>query len=259
MPFIPAWLDDENLTPHEFRIACHIGRRGDCFESARSIASHCKISRNCTLKSIKFLVGKGIVSEAETSRGGTVLKLSYPSPSGSLESQSGSNESQEGGSLRSQGGSLESQGGSLRSQSGSNGAPEGTTPNKVIPLREKKAREVVLEKKRGQKSRPSPWPQILEMEWPGGLKNDPEFVELFREWVSFRSKFKKITQEPTVFFGRQLKKLSGWGVAGAVASVSKSLECEWQGIFEPDQRTMANGRGKPAKPNDELTAADFLA
>jgi len=257
MPFIPAWFDDLRLDPRSLSIAVHVARRGDCFESSKSIAEHCQIGRNTVLKLINEMVEKGVL-EKEGSKGGkSVLRLSLPDL-GSIQNGEGSIQNGPPSPIQIPLGSIQNGPPSIQNGEGSiqNGEGWSNLDTLRYPL---KGKEVTKEKKVTKKRTVDVWPQILEMEWPGGLKNDPDFVELFKQWVSFRSKLKKITQEPTVFFGRQLKKLSGWGVAGAVASVSKSLECEWQGIFEPDQRTMANGRGKPAKPNDELTAADFLA
>ena len=129
MPFIPAWFDDLGLTSRQFRIACRVARRGDCYESARAIATHCKISRNTVLAEIKTLVSLGVIAQLRSDNGRPFFRLVYPQSSGTELSRPLNGES---GTGLSQGGLIECTGGTGLSQNGSNRVPEGTTPIKVI-------------------------------------------------------------------------------------------------------------------------------
>jgi len=63
-PFIPASLDDLPLTPNQFRIVCHIARRGDCYESVPNMAKHCGISPNTIWSILKHLEACKIIVRA---------------------------------------------------------------------------------------------------------------------------------------------------------------------------------------------------
>ena len=54
-PFIPAKLDDAELTPHEFRLFCRIARRGDCTESVGGIASATNMHSDTVRAGLKTL------------------------------------------------------------------------------------------------------------------------------------------------------------------------------------------------------------
>jgi hypothetical protein len=55
MPFIPARLDDAALTLAQFRILCHIARRGQCYESGRNMAKACRINHITLWSALSFL------------------------------------------------------------------------------------------------------------------------------------------------------------------------------------------------------------
>lgn len=67
-PFIPSWLDDAGLTPAQFRVYCHIARRGACWESLPSFARCCKMDREGVQKAIRELESKGWISKRRTGR-----------------------------------------------------------------------------------------------------------------------------------------------------------------------------------------------
>lgn len=61
-PFIPAWLDDARLTAAEFRVYCHIARRGRCFEKLQGIADICRLNRKTDHTVLNRLVNTGLLS-----------------------------------------------------------------------------------------------------------------------------------------------------------------------------------------------------
>jgi hypothetical protein len=71
--FIHSSLDDAGLSPAEFRIYCHISRRGECFSKLESIASTCRISLPTTRKALKLLTALGMLESQR--RDGTTTKF----------------------------------------------------------------------------------------------------------------------------------------------------------------------------------------
>jgi len=135
MPFIPAWFDDLDLTAQEMRVLIRVARRRQCFESHRSIAESCQLSRNTVSRAIKSMLEKGVIQGSRDQSNRPFLELVARDLGGSRLSRNGSEMShtQEclSGSNMSRGGSNMSRGGSNGSQNGSNGGPEGTTPLKL--------------------------------------------------------------------------------------------------------------------------------
>jgi len=76
-PFIPSVLDDYGLTAAQFRIVCHVWRRGQCFEAIRTTAAICKLSVNTVRKSLKGLRKLRMIQSKERS-GETVLHKPLP-------------------------------------------------------------------------------------------------------------------------------------------------------------------------------------
>lgn len=56
-PFIPAWLDDAGLTPHQHRVLCTLWRRGEgkCYPSMANIAKTCRMKRDTVCKVLREL------------------------------------------------------------------------------------------------------------------------------------------------------------------------------------------------------------
>lgn len=65
LPFIPAKLDELGLTPHEFRVYCHIARRagpdGVCFDSIESASRTCRIEKKTYRRALRRLICYGLV------------------------------------------------------------------------------------------------------------------------------------------------------------------------------------------------------
>ena len=60
--FIHAAVDDAGLTPAQFRVLCHVGRRGACFESVGNMAARCRLHADTVRRSLKELVRLGWLS-----------------------------------------------------------------------------------------------------------------------------------------------------------------------------------------------------
>lgn len=62
--------------------------------------------------------------------------------------------------------------------------------------------------------------------------NLPAFVEVWKEWVSFRKKLKSC-KDWGLLFKKVLQQLETYGVDGAIQSLNASIAGGWQGVFEP--------------------------
>jgi hypothetical protein len=66
--FVHSKLDEMGLSPAQFRVFCHIARRGECFACLESIANVCRLHPDTVAACLKFLVASGMV--ARTTRPG---------------------------------------------------------------------------------------------------------------------------------------------------------------------------------------------
>ncbi len=60
--FIHSALDKYGLTPVQFRVFCKISSRGECFESARTMAKGCKMNADTLWAAIKFLESNRLIT-----------------------------------------------------------------------------------------------------------------------------------------------------------------------------------------------------
>jgi hypothetical protein len=59
--FIHSSLDEAGLSPAEFRVLCHIARRGDCYATIDTIAEVCRMATNTVRKALKSLAAQSFV------------------------------------------------------------------------------------------------------------------------------------------------------------------------------------------------------
>ena len=86
-PFIPAWLDDADLTAVEFRLLAHVwrraGKKGACYESVAKMAAHIGVSERTIQYALRSLEENrwisGVRKAGETTR-------YYPNPEGGATS-----------------------------------------------------------------------------------------------------------------------------------------------------------------------------
>lgn len=62
-PFIPRWLDELGLAANEFRVLCHLWRRGrgTCFPSGETIAQTCRLHPDTVWKVLKKLETQSLI------------------------------------------------------------------------------------------------------------------------------------------------------------------------------------------------------
>jgi hypothetical protein len=61
--FIHSALDDYGLTPQQFRVVCHVARRGVCYGAAKGIGAVCKMHRDTVFACLMFLTKCGILKQ----------------------------------------------------------------------------------------------------------------------------------------------------------------------------------------------------
>jgi predicted DNA-binding transcriptional regulator len=77
--FIHSCLDEAMLTPVQFRIYCHITRRGECFASADKIAQCCRISRDSVWPAVNILERRGMIEILHRAGRTTIYRSTPPS------------------------------------------------------------------------------------------------------------------------------------------------------------------------------------
>ena len=75
--FIHSKLDDAGLTASEFRIVCHVARRGICFAAVESISRICRLSEGTVRAGLKSLAAQGLLIR-ETREGQTTVHRLAP-------------------------------------------------------------------------------------------------------------------------------------------------------------------------------------
>lgn len=81
LSFIHSSLDDAGLSLSEFRLYCHLLRRGECFSSANTIAEVCRMHVDTVWPALRSLERRGlIVREARRGRTSLIRVSANPNP-----------------------------------------------------------------------------------------------------------------------------------------------------------------------------------
>lgn len=59
--FVPASVDDYGLSASQFRVLCHIARRGECYSTVATIANVCLLSPKTVRSALRELRSQGLV------------------------------------------------------------------------------------------------------------------------------------------------------------------------------------------------------
>ena len=60
-PLIPSWLDEAGLSPTQFRVACHIWRRGRTYSNVATIGKVCRLKRDTVFDALADLEKAGLI------------------------------------------------------------------------------------------------------------------------------------------------------------------------------------------------------
>ena len=85
--YINGRLDDYGLTLIQFRIYCHIARRGECFENADTMAELCRVNRCSIWPALQFLTERNLIKRESRPGRTTILRVTpisswLPNPGG---------------------------------------------------------------------------------------------------------------------------------------------------------------------------------
>ncbi|WP_414553325.1 helix-turn-helix domain-containing protein [Anabaena sp. CCY 0017] len=104
--FIHSILDDAGLSPAEFRLICHIARRGVCYSTLAKIAEVTDMSVRTIQKTLKSLVEQGLVLKETKPGRPDIYRLPEP---GTLSQKLKSRNSQESKKSKEKGSTSEQQ------------------------------------------------------------------------------------------------------------------------------------------------------
>lgn len=74
-PFIPSTFDDFGFTPAQYRVACRVTRRGDCFESIPNMAAGCKLAVKTVKAAVRTLTNSGVFEKQSRPGRTSIFKL----------------------------------------------------------------------------------------------------------------------------------------------------------------------------------------
>ena len=209
-PLIPSWLDEAGLSPTQFRVACHIWRRGSIYSNAATIGKVCRLKRDTVFDALADLEKAGLINRQSRPGQTTLIE---PVPFGGAGGNS--NPSRLGGQDPSR------LGGRDPSRLGGHKG----TPIKELPLRlSKEAPKLAI-------SIPLPFPSET-------------FSEAWEQWVQYRKEKKKPLTDLAIKL--QFKDLIAWGEEQSITAIHNAIKSGWQGLFKPrTDHSNQNGRTAP--------------
>jgi hypothetical protein len=194
-PFIPSELDESGLPANQFRVLCHLWRRGETYSNAATIAKTCRLKRNTVFEVLADLESAGFIRRNRRPGQTTLIQ---PVPFGDTGRKANPSPSGIQGASRS----------GIRHPSPS-GIHKGT-PTKETPLRKSQG--------------------ALKMEIPESLPFPSEaFKEAWNDWQQHRREIKKKLTPKSI--EKQFKELSAMGESNAIAAIDHSISKGWTGIF----------------------------
>lgn len=212
-PFIPSELDDAGLPANQFRILCHLWRRGETFSSAGTIAKICRLKRDKVFEILSDLEKAGFI--LRTPRPGQTT-LIQPAPFWGTGIKT--NPPRFGGR------EVPGFGGQDPPRFGGHKG----NPIKETPLRKSQG---------GRKS---------ETVIPLPFTSD-EFGEAWNDWQQHRREIKKKLTPKSI--EKQFMALAAMGESNAIAAIDHSIGKGWTGIF-PATSATTTSKPKPQKADD---------
>ena len=204
-PFIPSELDEAGLPANQFRVLCHLWRRGETFSNAATIAKVCRIKRDTVFQVL-----------ADLELGGFIRRKPRPGQTTLIEPVPFGGTGGNGNPSRSGGQEVPRLGGRDPSRLGGHKG----NPTKEIPL------------KKSQRAAKSEIAVSLPF-------SSDAFKEAWNNWQQHRREKKKPNTPLSVKM--QLKEMAEWGEERSIAAITHSIKKGWAGIFEATGQT-SNGK-----------------
>lgn len=208
-PFIPSELDEAGLAPSQFRVLCHLWRRGETFSNAATIAKVCRLKRNTVFQVLTDLEKAGFIRRKSRPGQTTLIE---PVPFGDTGKKGNPSRLGIRGVSR------------LGIQDPSRLGIHKGDPTKAIPLK----------KSQGEKK------PALAVSLPF---QSEAFSEAWQDWQTHRKQKKKPITPLSAEM--QLKEIKTWGEERSIAAIIHSISKGWTGIFEASTNQPSNQNGKP--------------
>jgi len=201
-PFIPSKLDEAGLPANQFRVLCHLWRRGETYSNAATIAKVCRLKRDTVF---------GILSDLEKS--GFILRKPRPGQTTLIEPVpfwgTGGNDNPS----------------RMRGQEPSRSG--GQDPSRFGGHKGDPIKEIPLKKSQGGKKQPMAFSLPFSSE---------AFRDAWNDWQTHRKEKKKPITPLSANI--QLKELQAWGEERAISAIGHSIAKGWTGIFEPSGQAL---------------------
>ncbi len=196
-PFVPSELDDAGLKPAQFRVLCHLWRRGETFSNTATIAKVCRLKRNTVFEVLSDLEKAGLIRR--TSRPGQTT-LIQPVPFGDTGRKANPSPSGIQGVTR------------LGIRDPSRLGIHKGNPTKATPLRKSQA--------------------ASKTEIGSSLPfNSEAFSKAWQDWQQHRKEKKKPITPTSA--QAQFRTFNEWGETRSITAIEHSIRNGWQGVFEP--------------------------
>ena len=208
--FIHSALDEAGLTPSEFRIFCHVARRGECFAAIETIAEICRLSKDTVRAGLKSLAMQSFLIRQPREGQTTVHKvapIASWNPSHKI----------------------------LPLRKDSRGIKHNPTPMKrqqAHPSENMVGEVTPIEVNPTEVNPKSNLP--FEISIPKRL-NKPEFLAAWKDWLTHRSQIKKPVNELQA--QKELEKQNKWaarhGLEKIIESINAAIAAGGSWIYEP--------------------------
>ncbi len=240
--FIHSSLDEAGLTVQEFRVFCHISRRangGECYASAESMATICRIKRDTLFTAIRVLESRGMLERESKIGCPTIYRITLeshwnPSP------QKGQVEGVTRPPKRDRLPPVPNE--DLSPQTGQEVSPQTghppVPPNGTVRYSPQGTPSKVLqETTRRTTKKPNFQPDELDDMIPLQFQT-PEFIAAWHIWTTDRHERKeRVTKASAkLSFGKFEK--AGITPDAAILWIESSVEKHYRGIFPPPKQTI---------------------
>lgn len=221
--FVPAWVDDAELTAAQFRVLCRIARRGDCIESVPNIAKGCHLHSDTVESVVRFLLSRGFITKEARPGRTSVLRVALNPPPAAQPTRNEYPPETEG---------QVSDSGDTSPKRRATHPPE-TEGDEGSPLKGILVKETRAPARGGD--------DLSNLKIPGSL-NTVQFLGKWGDWMKHRRGLRKVKEWRTLF-QEQLDWLAQFDELVATEILANSIRNGWQGLFEPRGKTKEKRNG----------------